>query len=116
MAPKHAHDRKPTGATVLREDVTEAIVHAVLDELAESEYGRTAMGWRRAPVGFGKSALYRRWPGKLEMRLDIVSALSVGTAQPSDEGSLREDLRAMLEAIVSWLDDSRIGRIVSTRT
>lgn len=104
--------RAPTGAAVLRPELTDAIVEAVIDELAEKGYGRTSMDGvaRRADVG--KSSLYRRWPSKQEMVVDAVSQLSVPLAEFPDSGSLRGDLQQALNALVDWLDDPRFGRIL----
>lgn len=104
--------RAPTGAAVLRPDLTDAIIESVIDELAEKGYARTSMDGvaRRADVG--KSSLYRRWPSKQDMVVDAVSQLSVPLVDLADTGSLRGDLEAALYALVGWLDDPRFGRIL----
>lgn len=104
--------RVPTGAAVLRPELTDAIIEAVLDELAEKGYGRLSMDAVARRAGVGKSALYRRWASKQDMAIDVVSRLSVLLADVADTGSLRGDVRAVLEAIVQWLDEPRLGRIV----
>jgi AcrR family transcriptional regulator len=104
--------RTPTGAAVLKPELTDAIVEAVLDELAEHGYGRLSMDAVARRAGVGKSALYRRWPSKEEMTVDVVSRLSVPMAAVGDTGSLRGDVRAMVEAILDWLAHPRLGRIL----
>ncbi|HZG05407.1 MAG TPA: TetR/AcrR family transcriptional regulator [Streptomyces sp.] len=105
--------RKPSGAAVLRPELTDAIVEITLDELAEKGFGRMSMEAVARRAGVGKSALYRRWPSKQELAVDAMSRLSVPLAEAPDTGSLRGDVRAVLEATLSWLDDPRLGRILT---
>lgn len=103
--------RAPTGAALLQADVTEAITEAVLDELAESGYGRLSMEAVAKRAGVGKSALYRRWPSKQDMVISVIATFSVGLAPTPDTGSLREDVRAALRALLDWLTHARFSRI-----
>jgi len=104
--------RKPTGAAVLKPELTETITAAVLDELAEQGYGRLSMERVARRAGVGKSALYRRWPTKLAMVIDVLSRLSVPTAPNPDTGSLREDIRALLRAALEWMAAPRLRGIL----
>lgn len=103
--------RTPTGAAVLRQDLTESIVEAVLDELAAKGYQSLSMDAVARRAGVGKSALYRRWPSKLEMTVSTFAELGVPMASIPDTGSFRGDLRAVLDAVLDWLGDPRIGPI-----
>lgn len=91
--------------------VTEAILDAVFAELADKGFGGLTMDAvaRRARVG--KSALYRRWPSKVEMTADLMRALSVTTDPAPDTGSLAGDVRALLENVLTWLTDDRVRRV-----
>ncbi len=89
--------RAPAGAAVLREDVTQAIRSAVLEELAAVGYARTSIEGVARRAGVGKTAVYRRWRGKLHLVLDIVSALAVEGLPAPDTGSLETDLRLLYE-------------------
>ncbi|MCP2259997.1 transcriptional regulator, TetR family [Streptoalloteichus tenebrarius] len=104
--------RTPSGAAVLRQELTETITEAVLDELAEHGYGRLSMDAVARRAGVGKSALYRRWPSKQDMVVDVVSRLSVPMAEVPDTGSLRGDVLATLHAILDWLNHPRFGRVL----
>lgn len=95
--------RPPTGAAVLQPHVTTAISEAVLDELAEQGYARLSMEGVAKRAGVGKSALYRRWPGKQEMVVAVLSEYSVPLAAVPDTGSLRTDVRATVQAVHDWL-------------
>lgn len=88
--------RAPAGAAVLRDDLTEAIRDAVLEELAAHGYGRMSIEGVARRAGVGKTTIYRRWNSKLQMVIDVVSAVAVQGIAPPDTGSLRGDLRAML--------------------
>lgn len=104
--------RTPTGAAVLQPEVTRSITEAVLDELAEQGHARLSMESVAKRAGVGKSALYRRWPSKHDMVLAVISEFSVGLAVSPNTGSLREDVRATLTAIVGWLTHPRFSRIL----
>lgn len=81
---------------MLRDDLTEAIRDAVLEELAAQGYGRLSIEGVARRAGVGKTTIYRRWGSKLPMVIDVVSAVAVQGIAPPDTGSLRGDLRMML--------------------
>ncbi|MFF8189310.1 TetR/AcrR family transcriptional regulator [Streptomyces bobili] len=89
--------RTPAGAAVLREDVTEAIRAAVLEELATVGYARMSIEGIARRAGVGKTAVYRRWRSKLHLVLDIVSAIAVQGLPAPETGSLEGDLRVLYE-------------------
>ena len=109
-------DHKPAGAAVLREDVTDAISRAAFEELAETGYARMTMEAVTRRAGVGKAALYRRWPAKDAMVIDLVSrAVSAYTgheAHAIDTGSLRGDVEAFLADTVAVLRHPLVSRIV----
>lgn len=90
--------RPPAGAAVLREEVTEAIRAAVFEELATVGYGRMSIERVARRAGVGKAAIYRRWPSKLPIVLDVVSALAVHGMPTPDTGTLLGDVRELLGA------------------
>jgi AcrR family transcriptional regulator len=104
--------RTPTGAAVLQPDKTASITDAVLAELAASGYGRLSMEAVARTAGVGKSALYRRWPGKREMVAAALGALSVPSEPPPDTGTLRGDVRGLLDGMLAWLTHPQIARIL----
>lgn len=95
--------RAPAGAAVLREDLTDAIRDAVLEELAVHGYGRMSIEGVARRAGVGKTTVYRRWDSKLQMVIDVVSAIAIEGMAAPDTGSLRGDLRAMLGAVSAAL-------------
>jgi AcrR family transcriptional regulator len=104
--------RTPTGAAVLQPEVTAAITEAVLDELAETGYGKLSMEAVARRAGVGKSALYRRWPSKQEMVMAVLADFSLELATAPDTGSLRGDLLGLLRALMDWLTHPRFSRIL----
>lgn len=62
-------------------------------------------------AGVGKSAIYRRWPSKIEMTAEALRTLSVVADPVPNSGSLEGDVVALLGEVRSWLDDSRIRRL-----
>jgi AcrR family transcriptional regulator len=104
--------RTPTGAAVLQPDVTTAITEAVLDELADTGYGKLSMEAVARRAGVGKSALYRRWPSKQEMVMAVLGDFSVELATVPDTGSLRGDVLGVLHALMGWLTHPRFSRIL----
>ncbi|MEU5363196.1 TetR/AcrR family transcriptional regulator [Streptomyces sp. NPDC005925] len=89
--------RAPAGAAVLRADVTEAIRAAVFQELAAVGYARMSIEGIARRAGVGKTAVYRRWRSKLQLVLDLVSAVAVQGLPAPDTGSLEGDLRLLYE-------------------
>jgi AcrR family transcriptional regulator len=104
--------RVPTGAAVFRPQVTDAITTAAIDALAEYGYARLSMESVAKRAGVGKSALYRRWPSKLDMVTAVLAQLSVPATAPPDTGTLRGDLRALLGAVADWFTDPTMRAIL----
>jgi len=104
--------RTPTGAAVFSPAVTDAITTAAIDELVESGYARLAMDRVARRAGVGKSALYRRWPSKQDMVVDVLALLSIPIGPSPDTGSLRGDVRALMQAAFDWLSDPRIRAVL----
>jgi AcrR family transcriptional regulator len=72
-------------------EVERAILRATQDLLIENGYARTTVAEVASRAGTGKAAIYRRWPGKIEVVVAAVRALASSAVAP-DTGSLREDL------------------------
>ena len=91
--------------------VTRAVLDAALTELAENGFRGSSMEAIARRAGVGKAALYRRWRSKAELVAAAVQAVSVSGAPVPDTGSLRGDVRELLDGVVSWLDEARTRRI-----
>jgi len=104
--------REPSGAAVFRSSVTDAITDAALASLVDQGYAKLSMEGVARRAGVGKSALYRRWPSKVDMVTDVLTHLSVPTDDPPDTGTLHGDVRALLQAIADWLADPRMRAVL----
>lgn len=113
MNKKETTDRRPpAGAAVLQEHVTTAIVHAALEELAEVGYWRMSMDAVARRAGVGKAAIYRRWPSKQRLVIDIVADIGIGVEETPDMGSLRGDIAAFLALNAQHLSQPLPSRIL----
>ncbi|MGW7578530.1 TetR/AcrR family transcriptional regulator [Streptomyces sp. NPDC054765] len=76
-----------------------AIVEAVL-RLIEGgvSIGELSMERIAREAGVGKATVYRRWPGKSALLLDVMRSLDV-PVPPLDGASVRDDLVALLELL-----------------
>ncbi|MEV8533550.1 TetR/AcrR family transcriptional regulator [Streptomyces sp. NPDC051211] len=91
--------RAPAGAAVLREDVTEAIRAAVVEELAAVGFSRMSIEGIARRAGVGKTAVYRRWKSKLHLVLDLIGVFAADGLPVPATGSLYGDVRALLEVM-----------------
>ena len=106
--------RQPAGAAVLRSDKTEAIVAAFFAELGASGYEGLTMDRVAERASVGKAALYRRWPSKREMLVDLVGRLATSAVLPPDTGSLRGDIRAIAEDAIALLANPLIRGVIQS--
>ncbi|MFC4496857.1 TetR/AcrR family transcriptional regulator [Streptomyces ovatisporus] len=111
-----APGRRPAGAAVLREEVTGAIAQAALAELAEVGYTRMSMEAVARRAGVGKAAIYRRWPSKEPMVLDVVRDLANQTVPLPDTGTLRTDVAGFVQHTSALRADLRAVRILTDLT
>ncbi|MFJ9419849.1 MULTISPECIES: TetR/AcrR family transcriptional regulator [unclassified Streptomyces] len=104
--------RAPAGAAVLREDKTAAIRAAVFAELAAVGFARMSIEGIARRAGVGKTAVYRRWRSKLHLVLDVVSAVAAAGLPSPDTGSLRGDVRMLLEVAARALRHPMASQIL----
>lgn len=88
--------RRPSGAAVMRDEVTNSLLRAFLEEWAVHGYAALSLERVAARAGAGKAAIYRRWPSKLALAADAVQKFGMVLTDVADKGSLRDDLRAYL--------------------
>lgn len=91
--------------------VTGAILDAALTELAENGFRGSSMDGIARRAGVGKAALYRRWTSKAEVVAAAMKTVSGTDAPVPDTGSLRGDVRELLDGVVAWLGDPRTRRV-----
>ncbi|WP_200210570.1 TetR/AcrR family transcriptional regulator [Micromonospora coerulea] len=104
--------RAPAGAAVLRGEITTAIRAAVMQELAEVGYGRLSIEAVARRAGVSKTAVYRRWRSKLDLVLDMVSAVAGRNLPLLDTGSLLGDLEILLHVMARALRHRVASQII----
>ncbi|SCL23808.1 transcriptional regulator, TetR family [Micromonospora rhizosphaerae] len=104
--------RVPAGAAVLRGEITTAIRAAVMQELAEVGYGRLSIEAVARRAGVSKTAVYRRWRSKLDLVLDMVSAVAGRNLPLLDTGSLLGDLEILLHVMARALRHRLASQII----
>lgn len=81
-----------------------AILEATRDLLVEEGFTRLRLEHVAARAGVGKGTIYRRWPSKEALTLDLVLSLAEPHLDIPDVGSTRAELRAAaanpVEAII----------------
>lgn len=108
--PESAAVRVPRGAAVLDPAITEAILDAALDGLASRGFAAMSMDGIARQAGVGKSAIYRRWPSKEQLTGEVIAGFGVRSRDDlPDTGSLRGDIRFILDEMVAWFGDARTG-------
>jgi AcrR family transcriptional regulator len=85
------------------------ILEATLDELGEIGYGAMTIESVARRAGVGKATIYRHWQGKLDLLADALETMKRPVPPPT-EGSARERIVALLEALVDTLGESRWSR------
>jgi len=74
----------------------EALLEAGLAAFLESGYGGASLAEIARRAGVGTPAIYRRWPTKADMAIDVVEHVSEPEPIP-DTGSIRDDLVAFMK-------------------
>ena len=72
-----------------------AIIEATVRLLAEPGFSETSIEAVAAEAGVGKTTIYRRYPGKVKLVVDVL-AYYLDIEPASDTGSLKVDLVEML--------------------
>ena len=104
--------RKPSGAAVMRTDLTQALVRAFFDDWAVYGYGGISLERVATRAGAGKAAIYRRWPSKLAMASEAIEELGLKLTDVSPRGSLIEELEAYLLMMRRALRHRLVRRIL----
>ena len=89
-----------------RADADEAILAATRDLLAEVGVAGLSMDVLAQRAGVGKATIYRRWDSKETLILDALRLTTTPIPAP-DEGSLRGDLIAYMDAVIECFSPGR---------
>jgi AcrR family transcriptional regulator len=80
--------------------VDAAIRAATMELLGEAGYARLTMERVARRAGVSKDSLYRRWPNKVALVTDALTRRARPVPEVPDTGSLPEDMRAFLRALL----------------
>ncbi|MBP8234983.1 TetR/AcrR family transcriptional regulator [Rhizorhabdus sp.] len=97
----------------MRADVTEALTRTFFQEWARTGYSGLSLERVARSAGVGKAALYRRWPEKAVMASDLLSRVGLTITDVGEQGSLEDDLKAVLFAIRRVLRHPLVKRIIT---
>jgi AcrR family transcriptional regulator len=89
-----------------RADADEAIIRATIELLQELGVAGLSMDLLAQRAGVGKATIYRRWDSKEAVILHALRMSDTAIATP-DEGTLRADLQAYLDAVVAHYHPGR---------
>lgn len=115
MKRKRSDDGRPrpaAGAAVKREDVTDALARTFFAEWARVGYRQLSLERVAREAGSGKAAIYRRWPDKEAMAVDLLTRVGLNLTEAEDTGSLDGDVLSMLRGIRRVLRHPLIRRIL----
>eukprot|EP00903_Cladosiphon_okamuranus_P001952 g1950.t1 len=104
--------RKPAGAAVLQDSVTNAIHRALFEEWAQTGYAALRMERIAARAGVGKAALYRRCKSKLELVIEAVKATATNITPIPDSGSFQGDVRLLIRRLAATIRHPLVRRIL----
>jgi len=104
--------RKPSGAAVIRPELTTALFRALFQEWAQAGYAAVSLERVAARAGAGKAAIYRRWPSKLEFACEAMQSVGINLSDFSDRGSLAADIGAYLRTTRRAFRHPLIRRII----
>lgn len=104
--------RSPSGAAVMRTDLTDALVRAFFEEWASYGYGGISLERVAARAGAGKAAIYRRWPSKLAIATEAIEKLGMDLTDVSERDSLIEELEGYLLMMRRALRHRLVRRIL----
>lgn len=105
--------RKPSGAAVIRPELTTALFKALFEEWAQTGYAAISLERVALRAGAGKAAIYRRWPSKREFASEAIGSIEIMRLDFTDYGSLRADIRAYLRATRTVLRHPLVRRVIA---
>jgi AcrR family transcriptional regulator len=89
-----------------------AILDAARDLLVEEGFTRLRLEHVAARAGVGKGTIYRRWPSKEALTLELVLGLAAPHLDISDVGDTRAELRAAAANPLTAITDTPWGPVI----
>jgi len=88
-----------------------AVLAAARDLLDENGYAELSIGQVAIRAGLHRPAIYRRWPSKRHLVIDVV-AEQLGLEPTPDTGDLHADLTTAMRNLVAALRDTSLHRVL----
>jgi len=85
--------------------VHQALIDATLELLADVGYRGLTVEAVSQRAGASKATVYRRWPSKVNLVVDALSANAARQVGEPDTGSVREDLLVLLRGLARFLTE-----------
>ena len=104
--------RKPSGAALIRPELTKTLFRALFEEWAITGFAAVSLERVAARAGAGKAAIYRRWQSKLEFACEAIQSVEIMRLGTTDRGSLRADIGEYLRATRAVLRHPLVRRII----
>lgn len=79
--------------------------------IGEKGYAATSMDEVAERAGVSKATIYRRWPSRDALIVDVHHAM-VDESDPHDTGSLEGDLLAIVDRVAEVLEQTRFARVM----
>lgn len=89
-----------------------AILEATIELFADTGYEGLTVEGVAARAGVSKATVYRRYPGKVELVVAACRAYADVHRELPDSGSLRGDVRVLVENLVTMLTATPVGRVM----
>ena len=113
LSPMEATRRPHTGRR-RNNAAREAILDAAMRLLARTDGEPMTVDTLAREAGVGKQTIYRWWSSKGEVLLEAMTRHAQVEVPAPDTGSLREDLRGLLEVTFDTADSSPTGALLRT--
>lgn len=88
-----------------------AVLTAARELLDENGYAELSIGQVAARAGLHRPAIYRRWPSKRHLVVDVVADL-LGLQPTPNTGDLRADLTVAMRNLVAALRDTSLSNVL----
>jgi AcrR family transcriptional regulator len=92
--------------------VHRAILDATLELLVQDGFTRLRLERVAARAGVGKATIYRRWPSKEALALELLFELASPHIEVAESGDTREELRAVVMNAVRAITDTPFGPVI----
>lgn len=91
-----------------------AVLHAADDLLVERSYKALTIEGIAARAGVAKQTIYRWWPSKVDILLDVLTDDARDALAVPDTGSAISDVRRHLRAVARFLTKEPAGKVLLT--